>query len=74
MENMMPKVKFLRDNFSYLNIQVDGGVGPKTIHTCAQHGANMIVSGTAIINSKNRRETIMELKKVVEDQINIRKN
>jgi len=46
MTDMMGKVKFLRDNFPLLDIEVDGGVGPKTIQTCAEHGANWIVSGT----------------------------
>ena len=31
MANMLPKVKFLREKFSSLNIQVDGGVGPSNI-------------------------------------------
>mgnify|MGYP003385524901 CR=1 FL=1 len=69
MGDMLEKVRFLRDRFSYLDIEVDGGVGPSTIKTCADHGANMIVSGTAIINSKNRRETIEMLRKTVEDSM-----
>ena len=31
MANMMPKVELLREKFAYLNIQVDGGVGPSNI-------------------------------------------
>lgn len=69
MSDMLEKVKFLRDRFSYLDIEVDGGVGPSTIKMCAEHGANMIVSGTAIINSKNRRETIEMLRKTVEESL-----
>ena len=65
MTNMLEKVKFLRDQFPLLDIEVDGGVGPKTIGACAEHGANMIVSGTAIINSKNRREVIESLRNSV---------
>jgi ribulose-phosphate 3-epimerase len=66
MSDMMSKVAFLRQNFQYLDIEVDGGVGPSNVKTCAEHGANMIVSGTAIINSPNRKETIEMLKKTVE--------
>lgn len=65
MTDMMSKVKFLRDNFPLLDIEVDGGVGPKTIQTCAEHGANMIVSGTAIINSRDRREVMDQLRSEV---------
>jgi len=31
MADMLPKVSFLRERFEYLNIQVDGGVGPSNI-------------------------------------------
>ena len=36
MSDMMSKVKWLRENYPLLNIEVDGGVGPKTIHQCAE--------------------------------------
>lgn len=36
MSEMMPKVKYLREHFPNLNIEVDGGVGPATIDECAQ--------------------------------------
>ncbi len=65
MPDMMSKVRFLRDKFPLLDIEVDGGVGPATVKTCAEHGANMIVSGTAIINSKNRQEVIESLRNTV---------
>ena len=35
MPEMMEKVKFLRQNHTQLDIQVDGGVGLKTIDSCA---------------------------------------
>lgn len=69
MEHMLPKVKFLREQFAYLNIQVDGGVGPKNVHQCAENGANWIVSGTAIINSRDRKETIRSMKEIVERKL-----
>lgn len=33
MEDMMPKVHWLRTQFLPLDIEVDGGLGPDTIHT-----------------------------------------
>lgn len=69
MNDMLQKVKFLREKFSLLNIEVDGGVGPSNIQTCASHGANMIVSGTAVINSSDRKATIATLKQAVEESI-----
>eukprot|EP00938_MAST-03A_sp_MAST-3A-sp1_P001406 g1406.t1 len=40
MEDMMPKVKALREKYPSLNIQVDGGLSPKTIDSAAKAGAN----------------------------------
>ena len=72
MLDMMPKVKFLRDNFPYLEIEVDGGVGPSNVKICSDNGANMIVSGTAIINNKDRREAIRQMKQTVEESLRIK--
>ncbi|XP_015336475.1 ribulose-phosphate 3-epimerase [Marmota marmota marmota] len=55
MEDMMPKVHWLRTQFPSLDIEVDGGVGPDTVHKCAEAGANMIVSGSAIMRSEDPR-------------------
>jgi len=65
MADMMPKVKILRQMYPLLNIQVDGGVGPSTIDTCAQAGANMIVSGTAVVKAENPSEVITMLRESV---------
>ncbi|KAG3271902.1 RPE-containing [Ictidomys tridecemlineatus] len=58
MEDMMPKVHWLRTQFPSLDIEVDGGVGPDTVHKCAKAGANMIVSGSAIMRSEDSRSVI----------------
>lgn len=36
MSDMMSKVSWLREHYPSLDIEVDGGVGPSTIDTCAQ--------------------------------------
>lgn len=35
MENQMEKVKYLREHYPLLDIEVDGGVSPSTIDCCA---------------------------------------
>lgn len=67
MADMMPKVKTLREKFPSLDIGVDGGVSPKTISHCAEAGANMIVSGSAVMKSDNPRQVIEHLRSVVVD-------
>ncbi|XP_018797889.1 PREDICTED: ribulose-phosphate 3-epimerase [Bactrocera latifrons] len=66
MANMMPKVERLRNHYPNLDIEVDGGVGPNTIETCAKAGANMIVSGTAVIQAPNQRDVINLLRNTVQ--------
>merc|ERR1712096_601711 len=60
MTNMMPKVSFLRENFPELNIQVDGGIDIKTIHTVAEAGANCIVSGSGVFKHRDNMANIIE--------------
>ena len=36
MQDMMPKVKYLREHYPELDIEVDGGVSPKNIDCCAE--------------------------------------
>ncbi|KAH8357738.1 hypothetical protein KR200_002424 [Drosophila serrata] len=66
MEDMMPKVEWLRKNYPGLDIEVDGGVGPKTIECCAKAGANMIVSGTAVVGAADQAQVIREMRDVVQ--------
>uniref|UniRef100_A0A8C5CHM7 Ribulose-phosphate 3-epimerase n=1 Tax=Gadus morhua TaxID=8049 RepID=A0A8C5CHM7_GADMO len=69
MVDMMPKVSWLRGQFPSLDIEVDGGVGPDTIHRCAEAGANMIVSGSAVIGSADPRSVIALLRTAVSEAI-----
>ncbi|VDK36236.1 unnamed protein product [Taenia asiatica] len=68
MADMMSKVKALREKYQDLNIEVDGGVGPKTVRECIKNGANMIVSGSAVTGAedpaaiiRSMRSTVVEL-------------
>ena len=73
MANMMSKVQLLREKHPYLDIEVDGGVGPgATIEACAKAGANMIVSGTGVVKAKDPADAMLNMKKVVSDAIQAR--
>ncbi|TGZ50114.1 putative sodium-coupled neutral amino acid transporter 9 [Temnothorax longispinosus] len=65
MEPMLKKVAWLRENYPGLDIEVDGGVGPATIEACAKAGANMIVSGTAVIGSADQAKVMTTLRDTV---------
>ena len=62
----MSKVKTLRDMFSELDIQVDGGLSPDTIDQAAEAGANVIVAASAIFGSKDRQGVIDTLRAAVD--------
>lgn len=66
-ESTILKVKKLKEyidkNNIEIDIQVDGGINTKNVEKLKQAGANIIVAGTAIINSENYKKTIKELKK-----------
>ncbi|CAB0019256.1 unnamed protein product [Nesidiocoris tenuis] len=69
MADMMPKVKWLRDNYPTIDIEVDGGVGLNTIDECAKAGANMIVSGTAVAKAPNPAAVISSLRNTVNQSL-----
>ncbi|THG99904.1 hypothetical protein EW026_g2542 [Hermanssonia centrifuga] len=65
LDRCVPKVAELRARFPDKDIEVDGGVGPKTIGVCADAGSNVIVAGTAIFNDPNPEQVIAVLKETV---------
>ncbi|KAG6818023.1 hypothetical protein H0H87_009178 [Tephrocybe sp. NHM501043] len=65
LERCVHKVSELRARFPQKDIEVDGGVGPKTIDVCAAAGSNVIVAGTALFNAENPEEVIATLKATV---------
>ena len=69
MSDMMSKVKYLRANHPHLNIEVDGGVGLPTIGECSEAGANMIVSGTAVVKSADPSQVMTDLRLSVNNAI-----
>jgi len=63
---MLEKITDLRNIKPELNIEVDGGIVPDTIGLVNRAGANMFVSGSYIVKSKNVEESIINLKKLIE--------
>ncbi len=63
---MIEKISDLRKIKPDLDIEVDGGIVPDTIGLVNKAGANMFVSGSYIVKSKNVKESIFNLKKVIE--------
>ncbi|KAK7092266.1 ribulose-phosphate 3-epimerase-like [Littorina saxatilis] len=69
MSECLPKVQVLREKYKNLDIEVDGGVGPKTIQQCADVGANVIVSGSALVKHDNPREAIQMMRATINEAI-----
>lgn len=56
------KIKELRKLKPDLDIEVDGGINLDTVAFVKEAGANVLVAGTAIFKSKDKRKTIDELR------------
>ena len=55
--------KFTYENGYDIDIEVDGGINDKTSRNVIETGANILVSGSYIINSENYKEAIENLKR-----------
>lgn len=58
------KIRHARELFPDKLIQVDGGINEETASLAVHAGANVLVAGSAVIKSNDRKNTIEELKKV----------
>ncbi|KAL0217934.1 hypothetical protein RCL1_008783 [Eukaryota sp. TZLM3-RCL] len=65
MHECVEKVRELRAISSTLNIQVDGGIDPETVHVVAEAGANVIVAGSAIFGASDPCSVILQLREAV---------
>ena len=54
----LDKVRYLRNQYPSLDIQVDGGIDVNNIHIIADSGANVIVAGTGIFGHPDPKEAI----------------
>ena len=68
MADMMPKVKFLRNEIKQRGlstlVQVDGGIAKDTIATAAKAGVDVCVAGTAVFGAEDAEQAIRELKEL----------
>ena len=55
--------KYIEENNLDVDIEADGGINIDNVEKIKQAGANIIVAGTAIIDSEDFTQTINELKK-----------
>lgn len=55
--------KYIDENNIEIDIEADGGINLKTVEPVKQAGANILVSGTAILIAKDYKTIIDELKK-----------
>ena len=54
--------KYIEENNIDIDIEADGGINTDNVEKVKQAGANIIVAGTAIIDSEDFKQTINELK------------
>lgn len=62
----LEKIRQLRKLKPDLDIEVDGGINPETIGEAVKAGANLLVSGSYIMNSQNPKEAIETLYNLIE--------
>ena len=60
--DQMHKVRRARALNPGLNIEVDGGINPKTARISIENGANVLVAGTSIFQSKDYAQAIRDLR------------
>ncbi|MFC1600097.1 ribulose-phosphate 3-epimerase [Patescibacteria group bacterium] len=54
----VPKIKWLREHAPDLDIAVDGGINDETARLCEEAGANVLIAGSYIFKSDDRKEAI----------------
>jgi len=68
---VVPKIKRLKEMIAdrklNTDIEVDGGIGPETIHAVSSAGANVFVAGSAIFGSDDYAKTIRLMRERMTD-------
>ena len=58
---VLEKVKWLREHYPDLDIQIDGGINDETGKLAVEAGANVLVAGSYILKSENPAEAAVKL-------------
>lgn len=58
--------KYIDENNFEVDIEVDGGINTENAKLVIQNGANILVSGSTIVNSNNFKDTVKMLKNIYE--------
>lgn len=61
---VLEKVKWIREHYPDLDIQIDGGINDETAKLAVEAGANILVSGSYILKSDNPAEAATKLREV----------
>jgi ribulose-phosphate 3-epimerase len=62
MEKIRRAAKWNQSREHKIDIEVDGGINPKTARISVENGANVLVAGTSIFRSKDYAKAIRELR------------
>lgn len=62
--NILDKIRFLKENYPDVKIEVDGGINLETAKLCKQAGADILAAASYIWNSDNPKEAFRELKNI----------
>lgn len=66
MEDMMPKLRKIRTFIDAqkpdCELEVDGGINETTARICREHGANVLVAGSAYFKHPDKKEFVRKLK------------
>jgi ribulose-phosphate 3-epimerase len=59
---VLEKVRWLREHYPNLDIQIDGGINDVTGKLAVEAGANILVAGSFILKSENPKEAVDSLR------------
>lgn len=62
MPEVLEKVKWLREHFPDLDIQIDGGINDETAKLAVEAGCNILVAGSYILKADNPKEAVDKLR------------
>ncbi|PIZ76233.1 ribulose-phosphate 3-epimerase [Candidatus Peregrinibacteria bacterium CG_4_10_14_0_2_um_filter_38_24] len=65
MEDMVPKIRELRDLGYEGDIAVDGGINDKTAPICIDAGANLLISGSYFFKASDKKEAAEKIRGIL---------